>query len=142
MLCWSCLAAGAAALSSVVLRERSIGEGGEDRVCVHQGNWPFQNQGVHLPSADCTPVFFFIRFIHRHLVIVTCDYRHLLQMAAAFYQVLVALKPTFDLTYPDNFESLMSVFAIVDLDWDKFFYPQGGLSACGTNPCSDFYVHG
>ena len=45
---------------------------------------------------------------------------------------MVGLQPTFRLDYPDNFAQLMGVFKFVDLDWDRFFYPQGELSAFGT----------
>ena len=49
-------------------------------------------------------------------------------MAAAFYQVLVGLKPTFQIEYPDNFKTLMKAFNWIDLDWDTLAYPEGEFS--------------
>ena len=46
-------------------------------------------------------------------------------MAAAFYQALIGIKPTFDLEYPDNFRAVMRAFNWIDFDWDQLAYPQG-----------------
>ena len=49
-------------------------------------------------------------------------------MAAAFYQALTGMKPTFDLEYPDHFRKLMNAFKWTDFDWDQLAYPQGELA--------------
>ena len=57
-------------------------------------------------------------------------------MSAAFYQVLVGLKPTFQIAYPDNFRSVMKAFNWVDLDWDELAYPEGELYFYDFRCCS------
>ena len=79
------------------------------------------------PSHTVLPQYYYDITVHFTSCFAHWSQQNLIadQMAAAFYQVLIGLKPTFDLEYPDNFRSLMKVFNWIDLDWDHLFYPEG-----------------